>query len=312
MTRAMAFSRSKRGGLLLLLGALCALSFQSSAFTKMNDAELEQTPFAQFIADHALLISFLMMAVSGSIACLESSSSPSAGPAEKRADYVTFLMIQNILCFASGWINALTIFDMGMTVSHQSGNTSHAGRLILNGGAKFFHLLCAFCFGSFFAGYSKSDTEALYTQRGSPNMLGAAMAVVFGCLIHYCKAHSAEGSNGAASEALLLFAFSQGVQNGVTRRCQSIPICTTHFTGYLTDVGTGLGLWARAIVNGEAPPTLLKVLLFAAGVFFFGLGGVAAKETYEPYGMQAALAPAAIMAIVAGGMIPVPTAAKQK
>ena len=36
-----------------------------------------------------------MMAVSGSIACLESSSSPSAGPAEKRADYVTFLMTRN-------------------------------------------------------------------------------------------------------------------------------------------------------------------------------------------------------------------------
>ena len=42
-------------------------------------------------------------------------------------------------------------------------------------------------------------------------------------------------------------------------RCLSLPICTTHFTGYLTDVGVGLGVWARAVVNGDAPPTLLKV-----------------------------------------------------
>ena len=70
-------------------------------------------------------------------------------------------------------------------------------------------------------------------------------------------------------------------------------------------MGTGLGAWARALVAGEAPPTLLKVLVFASGIFFFGLGGVAAKETHGTYGMQAALIPAAIMAAVAGGMIPV-------
>ena len=48
-----------------------------------------------------------------------------------KGDYFTFQLIQNILCFASGLINALCIFDMGMTVSHQSGNTSHTGRLIM-------------------------------------------------------------------------------------------------------------------------------------------------------------------------------------
>ena len=51
-----------------------------------------------------------------------------------RGDYFTFQLIQNILCFASGLINALCIFDMGMTVSHQSGNTSHTGRLIMRPG----------------------------------------------------------------------------------------------------------------------------------------------------------------------------------
>ena len=61
------------------------------------------------------------------------------------------------------------------------------GRLIMNGGAKFGHLLAAFCFGSFFAGFSKSDCEALYQGRYSPNLLAATLAVVAGCMVHYCK-----------------------------------------------------------------------------------------------------------------------------
>ena len=44
-------------------------------------------------------------------------------------------------------------------------------------------------------------------------------------------------------------------------------------------------------------------MLFAAGIFFFG--GVAAKELHESYSLQAALIAAALMAAVAGGLIPV-------
>ncbi|CAK9115322.1 Uncharacterized protein SCF082_LOCUS53399 [Durusdinium trenchii] len=290
-----------RGLLLLTLCACTFVSFQTRAFTQL---EVHETDFIGLIAEHALLVSFLLMALCGAVTCAERSESPKADPAEKRPDYNSFLTISNILCFASGFVNALTIIDMGMTVSHMSGNTSHTGRLIMHGGAKFLHLMLAFCVGSFFAGFSKADTEAVYAGRFSPNMLGSALAVVFGCFIHYCKGQNG-AANDASSEALLLFAFSQGIQNGVTRRCTSVPICTTHFTGYLTDVGTGVGVWARAKVAGEAPPTLLKVLIFASGIFFFGLGGVAAKETHSSYGMQAALIPAAIMAAVAGGFIPV-------
>ena len=56
-----------------------------------------------------------------------------------------------------------------------------------NGGAAFGHLLLAFCFGSFFAGYSKADTELIYSGRYSPNLLAAALAVVAGCMVHYCN-----------------------------------------------------------------------------------------------------------------------------
>ena len=267
------------------------------------------TGLTQTIAEHSLLISLVLMVVCGVFAYSEQAQPAAAGPAEKRADYSSFVMISNILCFTSGFVNALAIIDMGMTVSHQTGNTSHTGRLILNGGAKFFHLMLSFAAGSFVSGFSKCDQEAIYQGRYSPNLLASAFAVVFGCLIHYCKAQSGI-NNDAASECLLLWAFSQGIQNGITRRCSSLPVCTTHFTGYLTDFGVGLGLWARAQADGAEPPTLLKVFLFGSGIFFFGLGGVAAMETHGTWGVQAALLPAAVMAAVAGGLIPVVKAGK--
>jgi len=275
------------------------------AFTKTEVIEeTDVSTGVKLVAEHPLLFSFLSMALCGALCCTENSATPRQGNAEDRADYNSFLMIQNILCFASGIVNALTIIDMGMTVSHQSGNTSHTGRLIMNGGAKFGHLLASFCFGSFFAGFSKSDCEAIYSGRYSPNLLAATIAVVLGCTVHYCKEHGGAG-NDNTSECLLLFAFSQGIQNGITRRCLSLPICTTHFTGYLTDVGTGFGAWARATMNGEKPPTLLKVLLFFAGTLFFLLGGVAAKELHGPYNMQGALVAAGLMGAISAGLVPV-------
>eukprot|EP00437_Effrenium_voratum_P003410 CAMPEP_0181422972 /NCGR_PEP_ID=MMETSP1110-20121109/13889_1 /TAXON_ID=174948 /ORGANISM="Symbiodinium sp., Strain CCMP421" /LENGTH=313 /DNA_ID=CAMNT_0023546085 /DNA_START=41 /DNA_END=982 /DNA_ORIENTATION=+ len=297
-----------RGAAILALGVCALWSFQSQhAFSE--PVVQESSGMAKTIADHALFVSLALMIACGAFAYTEQAQPAAAGPAEKRPDYSSFVMISNILCFTSGFVNALAIIDMGMTVSHQTGNTSHTGRLIMNGGIKFFHLMLAFATGSFVAGFSKCDQEAIYQGRYSPNLLAAAFAVMFGCLVHYCKAQAGI-ANDDASECLFLWAFSQGIQNGITRRCSSLPVCTTHFTGYLTDFGVGLGLWARAQADGAEPPTLLKVFLFGSGIFFFGLGGVAAMETHPAWGAQAALIPAAIMAAVAGGLVPVVKAGK--
>ena len=72
----------------------------------------------------------------------------------------------------------------------------------MNGGAKFGHLLATFLFGSFFAGFSKSDCEALYQGRYSPNLLASTLAVVAGCLVHYCKDYPSNmENNGSAQRA---------------------------------------------------------------------------------------------------------------
>ncbi|CAK9061127.1 unnamed protein product [Durusdinium trenchii] len=194
--------RRIRGAVLLGL-CLCSIwTFSAQqAFTKTEVIEeTDVSTGVKLVAEHPLLFSFLSMALCGALCCTENSATPRQGNAEDRADYNSFLMIQNILCFASGIVNALTIIDMGMTVSHQSGNTSHTGRLIMNGGAKFGHLLASFCFGSFFAGFSKSDCEAIYSGRYSPNLLAATIAVVLGCTVHYCKEHGGAGNDNTSGE----------------------------------------------------------------------------------------------------------------
>eukprot|EP00438_Fugacium_kawagutii_P028483 Skav205459 [mRNA] locus=scaffold4682:80222:80902:+ [translate_table: standard] len=221
-------SRPMRGAVLLAM-CLCSLwGLSARAYTATEGCTTEASAGVKLVGEHPFFFTLLSMLLCGALCITEKSVTPKLEFGNR--DYFTFQMIQNILCFASGLINALCIFEMGMTVSHQSGNTSHTGRLIMDGGAAFGHLLLAFCFGSFFAGYSKADTELIYSGRYSPNLLAASLAVVAGCVVYFCKEHGCNG-NDSRSESLLLFAFSQGIMNGITRRCQTLPICTTHFTG---------------------------------------------------------------------------------
>ena len=131
-------------------------------------------------------------------------------------------------------------------------------------------------------------------------------------------------------------------QNGITRDARPCPFAPPISPGYLTDVGTLLGWCARDGVAGEKflkawglrseivvivrftkftaqdifgrpnPREPGTTRLFCArpcslrrGIFFFGLGGVAAKELHESFSVQAALIADALMAAVAGGLVPV-------
>merc|ERR1739845_73165 len=101
-----------------------------------------------------------------------------------------------------------------------------------------------------------------------------------------------------------LWAFSQGMQNSITRRCSSLPVCTTHMTGYMTDLGTGLGAWVLAKKGGQTPPSLKKPLLFGLSIFAFAVGGLVAKVSREVIGVRVALVPALLMALLGSGAIP--------
>jgi uncharacterized membrane protein YoaK (UPF0700 family) len=214
-----------------------------------------------------------------------------AGPVEKRQDYGTVLWMSALLSFLSGMVNALAILDMAMTVSHHTGNASHTGRLLgMDNAMRFFALIGAFAGGASIIGYSKSDGEAIYRGRYSPGLLAAAIAVVGGVYSH---------ANGRTLITLAFWAMSQGMQNAITRKCSSMPVCTTHMTGYLTDFGSNLGAIAR---DGKGGPPPRKPKLFALSIFAFIAGGYVAKQMLPSLGVKAALLPAAVMALVSLGL----------
>jgi len=218
---------------------------------------------------------------------------PDVEPLEKRRDYKAVLFMSTLLSLASGIVNALAIIEMGGTVAHHTGNASHVGRLLGTDALRFAVLMVAYLAGAALAGYCKVDGEALFARRYSPGMLSSAIAVAAGAAIF--------NASGDALVGLPLLSFSQGLQNAITRRCGSLPICTTHMTGYLTDAGAGLGLCARA--GGRVP---LKTKFFLISILAFVVGGTIAKVMRDSVGVMAALAPAVVMALCAFGLVPLP------
>mmetsp|Transcript_68411 Transcript_68411/g.203514 ORF Transcript_68411/g.203514 Transcript_68411/m.203514 type:complete len:311 (+) Transcript_68411:68-1000(+) len=224
-----------------------------------------------------------------------------AGPLEKRGDYNTVLWMSAWLSLLSGIVNAVAIIEMGGTVAHHTGNASHAGRLAGTDGARFLALMVAYLAGAGVQGYCKSDGEALFSGRYSPGLLSASIAVLAGAVIHYCS--------GNALVALPLLSFSQGLQNAISRKCSSLPVCTTHMTGYLTDAGAGLGVWAASRFR---EPLSTRTKFFLLSISTFVAGGLAAKVMRDVVGVMAALVPAGLMAVTALGLIPLPKAVGAK
>lgn len=223
-----------------------------------------------------------------------------AAPLEKRPDFSAVLVMSAVLSALSGMVNVVAILEMGMPVAHMTGNTSHTGRLIGIDSLRWGMCLLGFVFGSGVAGYNKCDGETLFAGRYSPGLLSAAIAVVGGTMIQWKYADP--------FLAVPLFAFSQGMQNSITRRFKGLPVCTTHITGYLTDLGRLSGNWARARWTGtvEPLPSLKRPFFFFVGCFAFGLGGFIAKRCRDRWGVLAAMVPAAVMALTSLGHVTVP------
>mmetsp|Transcript_23714 Transcript_23714/g.67817 ORF Transcript_23714/g.67817 Transcript_23714/m.67817 type:complete len:309 (-) Transcript_23714:76-1002(-) len=292
---------SSRALPLLLLAAAALCSLWSSGVQNIAQVPSEhefsfEEKKTSFVEDHASKLALLACVLCFFVAKQEPpppKEPVQAGPLEKRVDFNTVLWMSAFLSLLSGIVNAVAIIQMGGTVAHHTGNASHAGRLAGSDGMRFLVLMVAYLAGAGVQGACKSDGEALYSGRFSPGLLGSALVVVAGALIHYC--------GGSALVALPLLSFSQGLQNAISRKCSSLPVCTTHMTGYLTDAGAGLGLCARA--GGRVP---LKTKFFLISILAFVVGGTIAKVMRDSVGVMAALAPAVVMALCAFGLVPLP------
>lgn len=225
---------------------------------------------------------------------------PDVPPFEQRKDLKAVFLMSIVLSFVSGIVNAMAIIAMGGTVAHHTGNASHVGRLLGSDAARFAALMVAYFAGATLAGYCKADGEALYNRRYSPGMLAAAVAVAAGGVIF--------NSSENAVVALSLLSFSQGIQNAICRRCGSLPVCTTHMTGYLTDAGMGTGAW---LLTGGKEPLATRPKFFLLSILAFVVGGTAAKLLLDLFGILSAVVPALAMGLIAYGLMPLPPPEKE-
>lgn len=320
------FRRAQRRNGALLLMALAALSAlcictlgarPSPAWAsaphhhghKGKHAEEKQgfgAVLASIVTAHALLFSAVVVVVCTFLAKQEPPPAPTPpNPVEKRTDLTRVYVLSVLLSGVSGMVNAVAILEMGGTVSHHTGNASHAGRLLGVDGERFAVLILAYLVGAGVAGFHKCDGEALFLGKACPVMLSSAAAVAAGALIEYVSHR--------ALVTLPLWAFSQGMHNAVTTKFSSMPLRTTHITGNITDAGAACGLWLRAQLRGETPPPAEKTLIWVLTILAFGGGGVLAKICCHHWGVLAALPPAAVGAALGLGLIPwgaVPTQKK--
>jgi len=146
-------------------------------------------------------------------------------------------------------------------------------------------------------GYVQSDCEAIFAGRNSASMLSSVIALVGGTSISLL--------GGNAFPCLMLWSFSQGLQNCLCRKFSSMPLCSTHFTGYLTDAGANMGSMLRAKISGAEASNVKKTVLFTVCIVCFAAGGFLAKAGRDCYGLQVALIPAALMLAIARSLFPV-------
>jgi len=278
---------------LLPVALACAWWSLPTAEAQSTPADSKDAGLPGLLKEHALKVAagaYLLCFLVASTEPAPPKEGP-AGPLEQRKDASRVVAVSTFLSFVSGIVNAVAIIKMGGTVAHHTGNASHTGRLAGSDGARFGALMLAYLVGAGVAGFVKVDGEALFAGRYSAGMLSAAIAVVAGAAIHW--------AGGSALVALPLLAFSQGLQNAITRKCSSLPVCTTHMTGYLTDAGSGLGLWIRT--GGGLP---LKPRFFLLSISAFVAGGFAAKAMLDLGGiLVTASVPVAGMVVAAFGLL---------
>lgn len=84
---------------------------------------------------------------------------------------------------------------------------------------------------------------------------------------------------------LYFFSFVVGTQNGMFIYYHGIIVRTSHFTGYLTDIGVVLG----RLIRGQKKDRW-KVLFYFTSMVCFGIGGTISFLLYEKFGAATIIA----------------------
>ena len=77
---------------------------------------------------------------------------------------------------------------------------------------------------------------------------------------------------------LYYFSFVVGTQNGMFIYYHGMIVRTSHFTGYLTDIGVVIG----RLIRGQKKDRW-KVLFYFTSMLFFGIGGTISFQFFQLY-----------------------------
>lgn len=169
-----------------------------------------------------------------------------------------------VLSAIAGCVNVTTVYAFAMKVSHITGTLT---QLVVEGQqAKwtelsfFIIMLGLFFIGGALSGYIFFDkpTELNHRHVIVLGVLGVAAAIVG--VVPLDK-----------NSAVYILSCMMGIQNGIYFVYNGAVLRTTHFTGYITDVGFVVGQWLKGVSVDKD-----KAYLFCFGMLFYILGGMIA------------------------------------
>lgn len=243
---------------------------------------------------------------------------PVLAPLEKRDDRAIIVHVSNVCSMVAGMVNMYAFYEVGVLLSHQTGNSCHIGRSVE--ASLFLKLMVAFIafgVGCMVAAWAKWDLESFLVSRRSLGLFIAGVCVFLAVMMQWATEQQ-EAFVGSRFSALIqwhiedemtasiaLLGFSQGLQNAITSTCKAMPVRTTHITGSLTDAGMAVGVWLRAKLDSKtASPNPWKPSLLVLSMIFFFLGGFILKQLIDTIGVLSGLVPAVLLMVSAlGGLL---------
>lgn len=183
-----------------------------------------------------------------------------------------------LLSTLAGMVNVVTLLLFLTPTTHFTGNIMQFV-LALNQGDwtnmfRFLEMILCFMGGGVFSGFLFSKKKFEPTKRYGLllMMFGSMMLLLFIFGLRDAR-------------WVYFFSFVVGTQNGMFIYYHGIIVRTSHFTGYLTDIGVVLGRLIRGQIKDR-----WKVLFYFTSMLFFGVGGTISFLMYQSFSTAAIIA----------------------